>query len=59
MTRKIESLFQPEAYPLRVHAGRDIDAGHLRGWGLEFDGLLEKHILCDPLFQRARQAATE
>lgn len=59
MTRKIEALFQREAYPIEGHAGRDIGAGHLRGWGLEYGGLLEQHIAGEPLFEQALRAARE
>lgn len=57
MTRTIETLFQSGAYPIEVHAGRDIGAGHLRGWGLEYGNLHEDRIADDPLFVEAFQAA--
>ena len=59
MTRNVETLFQPEAYPLEIHAGRDIGAGYLRGWGLEFGRLYEDRLAADPLFQEASLAAQE
>ena len=57
MTREIEALFRREAYPLEVHAGRDIGAGHLRGWGLEYGDLYEGRVVGDPLFAEAFRAA--
>lgn len=57
MTREIDALFRREAYPLELHAGRDIGAGHLRGWGLEYGNLHEERIGTDPLFARALGAA--
>jgi len=56
MNRTIENLLDPAAYPLETHAGRDIGAGHLRGWGLEYGGLYEK-VAEDPVFQQALDAA--
>ena len=50
MTRQVEDLFRREAYPLELHAGRDIGAGHLRGWGLEYGNLHDDRLRDDPLF---------
>lgn len=57
MTRQIEDLFRREAYPLELHAGRDIGAGHLRGWGLEYGNLHDDRLRDDPLFAKAFRAA--
>lgn len=57
MNRTIENLLDPAAYPLEVHAGRDIGAGHLRGWGLEYGALYETMIAKDPIFIQALEAA--
>src|ERR671935_1304169 len=51
----LHPLFDPTNYPIRANNGRDLGAGYLRGWGLEFDGLFETHIKRDPLYQRARE----
>ncbi|MDQ8051298.1 class I SAM-dependent methyltransferase [Luteibacter sp.] len=45
-------------YPMQVSAGRDIGAGHLRGWGLEYGDLRER-VGLDPMFQEAMQAAQD
>ena len=57
MTRQVEDLFRREAYPLELHAGRDIGAGHLRGWGLEYGNLHDDRLRDDPLFAEAFRAA--
>jgi predicted O-methyltransferase YrrM len=46
----VEQVFDRASYPIRVDHGRDIGAGYLRGWGLEFGGLLEDRIEHDPIF---------
>ena len=53
----IERLFDPAGYPIRVHQDRDIGAGYLRGWGLEFGGAYEQCVEKDPLFRGARDYA--
>ena len=57
MTRQIEDLFRRGADPLELHAGRDIGAGHLRGWGLEYGNLHDDRLRDDPLFAEAFRAA--
>lgn len=59
MARQLETLFDPALYPLEEQAGRDIGAGHLRGWGLEYGSLYEKHIANDPIFNAALKAAQD
>jgi hypothetical protein len=49
----IESIFDPAGYPIRVDHGRDIGAGYLRGWGLEFGGFYEARIARDAVFRGA------
>jgi hypothetical protein len=49
----VERLFDPERYPIRADHGRDIGAGYLRGWGLEFGEMYESRIERDPLFRDA------
>jgi macrocin-O-methyltransferase TylF-like protien len=56
MARDIASLFDRKNYPLEVHAGRDVGAGHLRGWGLEYSDLYAQ-LQADPVFQTAYEAA--
>src|SRR5258706_3885600 len=46
------------SYPLSVERGRDIRAGHLRGWGIEFGKIIESTISVDPIWQKALAAAT-
>jgi hypothetical protein len=58
MVRTVETLLERGNYPLEAHAGRDIGAGHLRGWGLEFGGLYEA-IEYEPIFQAAMRAAND
>jgi len=58
MVRSLDLLFQPDGYPLERHAGRDIGAGHLRGWGLEFGGLYDQ-VAVDPVFMAAMAAARD
>jgi len=53
----VERLFDPQCYPLRVDHGRDIGAGYLRGWGLEFGELYESRVERDPVFRRAFEYA--
>lgn len=55
----LEWLFDGSRYPVAPQGGRDIGAGHLRGWGLEFGELLETRIVRDPLYQEALQAASD
>lgn len=54
----VERIFDRTSYPIRVDHGRDIGAGYLRGWGLEFGGLLEDRIARDPIFHGAMEYAT-
>ncbi|MEO8364600.1 MAG: class I SAM-dependent methyltransferase [Pseudoxanthomonas sp.] len=42
-----------------MFGGRDIGAGHLRGWGLEYGELYEKHLAADPIFAAAFNAAKD
>jgi hypothetical protein len=58
MARTLESLLERANYPLESHAGRDIGAGHLRGWGLEF-GELHERLASDPIYRAAIQAAQD
>lgn len=58
MVRSLETLLQRESYPIEQHAGRDIGAGHLRGWGLEYGGLYDQ-ITAEPIYQVALQAALD
>jgi hypothetical protein len=53
----VEGLFDPEGYPLRVDHGRDIGAGYLRGWGLEFGEMYESRVERDPVFRGALEYA--
>lgn len=59
MLRKIENLFERSGYPLEVQGGRDIGAGHLRGWGLEYGSLVQDFLAADPVYQAAFQAARD
>jgi hypothetical protein len=52
-------LFDPTAYPLQVAQGRDIRAGQLRGWWLEFCRLFEATLTDDPVFMKALGRARE
>ena len=54
----VERLFDAASYPLRVDHARDIGAGYLRGWGLEFGGMYEAHVASEPIFRRALEWAT-
>ncbi len=54
----VERVFDPSSYPIRVHQGRDLGAGYLRGWGLEFGRLYEDRVQRDPLFRSALEYAT-
>ncbi|HTS23926.1 MAG TPA: TylF/MycF/NovP-related O-methyltransferase [Casimicrobiaceae bacterium] len=54
----VERLFDPSSYPIGVDHGRDIGAGYLRGWGLEFGGMFEKRVERDPVFREALEYAT-
>jgi macrocin-O-methyltransferase TylF-like protien len=49
----VARVFDPAGYPVRVHDGRDIGAGYLRGWSLEFGGAYEQRVERDPLFRGA------
>ncbi len=49
----IERVFDPRNYPIRVDHGRDIGAGYLRGWGLEFGGMYDDHVDKDSVFRGA------
>lgn len=54
-------MFEPaltDPYPLSVERGRDIRAGHLRGWGIEYGNIIEKAIAQDPAWQKAIDAAS-
>lgn len=53
----VERLFEPQSYPLRLDHGRDIGAGYLRGWGLEFGEMYERRIERDPVFRGAVEYA--
>jgi hypothetical protein len=53
----VEVLFDQEGYPIRADHGRDIGAGYLRGWGLEFGELYESRIERDPVFRGALEYA--
>jgi predicted O-methyltransferase YrrM len=53
----VERLFDPQSYPIRVDHGRDIGAGYLRGWGLEFGEVYERRVERDPLFRGALEYA--
>lgn len=50
-------LFDPAAYPLQIAQGRDIRAGQLRGWWLEFCRLFESTLAADPVFMEALDRA--
>ncbi len=58
MIRNLETLLERENYPIEPHLGRDIGAGHLRGWGLEYGGLYDQ-VAADPVFRTAFQAAVD
>jgi len=49
----LDVVFDPGGYPIRVHHGRDLGAGYLRGWGLEFGRFYEERVREDPLFREA------
>jgi predicted O-methyltransferase YrrM len=53
----VELLFDQERYPIRADHGRDIGAGYLRGWGLEFGEMFERRVEGDPLFRAALEYA--
>lgn len=59
MLRNIEKLFDRPGYPLEILGGRDIGAGHLRGWGLEYGSVMQKFLASDPVYQAAFQAARD
>lgn len=59
MSRKIEQLFERPGYPLQVLGGRDIGAGHLRGWGLEYGSLLQNFLASDPVYKAAFATARD
>src|SRR5207253_102623 len=54
----LDRVFDPGGYPIRVHHGRDLGAGYVRGWGLEFGRLYEDRVCKDQLFQKALDYAT-
>lgn len=54
----VDHVFEPGRYPIRVHQGRDLGAGYLRGWGLEFGRVYEERVAKDPLFREAMDYAT-
>jgi len=58
MVHSVEALFQRGGYPIEAHAGRDIGAGHLRGWGLEYGPVFDQ-VSADPVFIAAHQAAVD
>ena len=45
------------SYPIEVFHGRDIRAGHLRGWGLEFGNIVDSDLCRDSVWQIAVAAA--
>lgn len=55
----IQELFDSARYPMKLFGGRDIDAGHLRGWGLEFGGVFNDFLATDPVFQAALKASQD
>ncbi len=59
MSRQIQTLFDSKRYPIELLGGRDIGAGHLRGWGLEYGALFEDFLATDPVFQAALKAAQD
>jgi predicted O-methyltransferase YrrM len=58
LQESLRPLFDTAAYPLQVSQGRDIGAGHLRGWGLEYGDLLP-WVEADPVYQKAFAAASD
>lgn len=59
MARTLQTLLDRANYPIEMLGGRDIGAGHMRGWGLEYGELYEKHVATDPVFQAAFRAAQD
>lgn len=59
MLDAIDQLFERSNYPLKNLGGRDIGAGHLRGWGLEFTPVIHDRLAEDPVFQAAIQASRD
>ena len=59
MARQIQTLFDSARYPVELLGGRDIGAGHLRGWGLEYGGLYDDFLAKDPIYQAALRAAQD
>jgi hypothetical protein len=59
MDLEIGTLFDRMRYPLHRSDGRDIGAGHLRGWGLEYGRLMDTHIAQDPVWRAAIRAAKD
>jgi hypothetical protein len=53
----VEQVFDRMSYPIRVDHGRDIGAGYLRGWGLEFGEIYETRVERDPIFRGAMDYA--
>lgn len=47
-----------DRYPLRSEKGRDVLAGHLRGWGIEYGDLIQQCLTQDEVWLRALDAAT-
>jgi hypothetical protein len=59
MSQDSKDIFEANDYPIRIDAGRDIGAGHVRGCWLEFSELVEKRLNPDPIFAQAMQAAID
>jgi len=56
----MDKLFSAASYPMQEHRGRDIRAGYLRGFQLEFH--LEdvgRRLVGDPIWVRALELASE
>lgn len=53
-----EPLFDG-TYPLEADRGRDVRAGNLRGWALEYTDIVTSRLQQDEAWQQAVQAATE
>jgi len=49
----VARVYDPARYPIRVNGERDIGAGYLRGWSLEFGGAYEERMARDPHFRGA------
>ncbi len=59
MLNQVGDLFDRAKYPIKTLGGRDIGAGHLRGWGLEYGDLLRDFLASDRIYQAAFQAARD